>query len=166
MLKKKVDTIPILSNAIKQTLDTLILKRSLPASLKQRVQIALLSSQGCTNQVISEKVGLHYNNVAVWRNRFLETIPILNEIEVVSPEKLIDIIQELFTDKHRSGCHSKFTQEQIIKIIDLACKSPSEFDYEVSQWSLTLLVREIKKQGIAEQISVGTVHRFLKMGQI
>lgn len=163
MLKKKVDTIPILSDTIKQILNTLILKRSLPASLKQRAQIVLLSSQGCTNQVIAKKVGLHYNNVAVWRNRFLETLPILNEIEVVSPEKLIDKIQELFTDKHRSGCRSIYTQEQIMKIIDLACKSPSEFGYEVSQWSLNLLVAEIKKQGIAEQISVGSVHRFLKI---
>ncbi|NDO27392.1 helix-turn-helix domain-containing protein, partial [[Clostridium] clostridioforme] len=33
----------------------------------------------------------------------------------------------------------------------------------VSQWSLPLLVAEIKKQGIAEQISEKSVSRFLKM---
>lgn len=49
-----------------------------------------------------------------------------------------------------------------MKIIDLACKSPSDFGYEVSQWSLNLLVAEIKKQGIADQISEKSVSRFLK----
>lgn len=49
-----------------------------------------------------------------------------------------------------------------MKIIDLACKAPADFGYEVSQWSLNLLVTEIKKQGIAEQISAKSVSRFLK----
>ena len=43
------------------------------------------------------------------------------------------------------------------------CSNPNDFGYEVSQWSLPLLVAEIKKQGIAEQISEKSVSRFLKM---
>ena len=50
-----------------------------------------------------------------------------------------------------------------MRIIDLACSNPNNFGYEVSQWSLPLLVAEIKKQGIAEQISEKSVSRFLKM---
>ena len=50
-----------------------------------------------------------------------------------------------------------------MRIIDLACGNPNDFGYEVSQWSLPLLVAEIKKQGIAAQISEKSVSRFLKM---
>ena len=58
---------------------------------------------------------------------------------------------------------SVFPPDQIMRIIGLACSSPNDFGYEVSQWSLPLLVAEIKKQGIAEQISEKSVSRFLKM---
>ena len=50
-----------------------------------------------------------------------------------------------------------------MRIIDLACSNPNDFGYEVSQWSLPLLVAEIKMQGIAAQISEKSVSRFLKI---
>ena len=140
--------------------------RSLPESLVKRAKIILLASQGVSNQIISKKVGLHYNNVATWRNRFLQAIPFLMEIEASSPEKLEEEIRFLLSDKKRSGAPCVFTSEQILAIIDLACKSPSDFGYEVSQWSLPLLVTEIQKQKIADRISAKSVSRFLKMRQI
>ena len=90
----------------------------------------------------------------------------LMEIEASSPEKLEEEIRFLLSDKKRSGAPCVFTSEQILEIIDLACKSPSDFGYEVSQWSLPLLVTEIQKQKIADRISAKSVSRFLKMRQI
>lgn len=52
-----------------------------------------------------------------------------------------------------------------MKIIAPVCKAPSVFGYEVSQWSLNLLVKEIRRQGITENISAKSVSRFLR-GQI
>ncbi len=69
----------------------------------------------------------------------------------------------ILSDKKRPGAPSVFTPDQIMKIIDLACSNPGDFGYEVSQWSLPLLVTEIKKQGITERISEKSVSRFLKM---
>uniref|UniRef100_UPI004057AE90 helix-turn-helix domain-containing protein n=1 Tax=Agathobacter sp. TaxID=2021311 RepID=UPI004057AE90 len=77
MRKKTIDTIPILSNNIKMYLLSLSRSRSLPESLVKRAKIILLASQGISNQIISQKVGLHYNHVATWRNRFLQAIPFL-----------------------------------------------------------------------------------------
>ncbi|SQB10828.1 Uncharacterised protein [Enterocloster clostridioformis] len=79
------------------------------------------------------------------------------------PERLEDEIRAVLSDKKRPGAPSVFTPDQIMRIIGLACSSPNDFGYEVSQWSLPLLVAEIKKQGIAEQISEKSVSRFLKM---
>ncbi len=80
-----------------------------------------------------------------------------------APEKLGDEIRAVLSDKKRPGAPSVFTPDQIMRIIDLACSNPNDFGYEVSQWSLPRLVSEIKKQGIAEQISAKSVSRFLKM---
>lgn len=163
MRKKAIDLMPVLTEHIKAILTSFSNSRSLPASLKQRSTIVLLASQGVSDRNIAAKAGLHYNNVATWRKRFLDALPALKNMESVSPEKLSDEIQRLLSDQHRSGRTAVFTQEQILKIIDLACRRPSEFGYETSQWSLNLLVTEIKKQGIAEQISAKSVSRFLKM---
>jgi len=89
--------------------------------------------------------------------------PSLREIETSIPDKLEEEIRLILSDRKRSDTPSSFTQKQIMKIIDLACKNPCDFGYEVSQWSLHLLVMEIKKQGIADQISEKSVSRFLKI---
>lgn len=159
---KKKEAIPVLSDTLKTILTSLSRRRSLPASLIKRSTIILLASQGLSNQRIQEKVGLHYNRVATWRKRFLSELPLLRQVEEDSPEKLLDEVKRILSDKHRPGCPAVFTQDQIVKIIDLACKPPAEFGYEVSHWSLNLLVAEIKKQGIADQISAKSVSRFLK----
>lgn len=165
MRKKTIDTIPALTEEIKNTLISFSRSRILPASLINRVSIALLAGEGLTNQEISARLNMHYNSVGTWRSRFLDALPHLREIQESAPDKLSDEIRRVFSDKPRPGCPCVFTQEQIMKIIDLACKAPSDFGYEVSQWSLNLLVKEIRKQGIAEDISAKSVSRFLKGGQ-
>ncbi len=163
MRKKTIDTIPVLSVAMKKILSAFSKSRSLPSGLVKRASIILLAARGELNQNIAAQVGLHYNNVATWRNRFLAALPALREIETADPEKLEDEIRIVLSDRKRPGAPPVFTPDQIMKIIDLACSNPSGWGYEVSQWSLPLLVAEIKKQGIAEQISEKSVSRFLKM---
>ena len=165
MRKKTIDTIPALTEEIKNTLISFSRSRILPASLINRVSIALLAGEGLTNQEISARLNMHYNSVGTWRSRFLDALPHLRETQESAPDKLSDEIRKVFSDKPRPGCPCVFTQEQIMKIIDLACKAPSDFGYEVSQWSLNLLVKEIRKQGIAQDISAKSVSRFLKGGQ-
>lgn len=163
MRKKTIDTIPVLSESMKTILSSFSKSRSLPASLVKRSKIILLSSQGFSNQIVATKVGLHYNHVATWRNRFLQALPSLRDIGSGTPDKLEEEIRLLLSDRKRSGASPAFTPEQIIRIIDLACKNPCDFGYEASHWSLSLLVTEIKKQGIADRISEKSVSRFLKM---
>ena len=166
MRKKTIDTIPDLTEEIKCILISFSRSRTMPSSLTNRASIALMAGEGLTNQEISARLNMHYNSVGVWRSRFLEALPHLQEVQESTPDKLSDEIRKVFSDRPRPGCPCVFTQEQIMKIIDLACKAPSDFGYEVSQWSLNLLVKEIRRQGIAEDISAKSVSRFLKGGQI
>lgn len=157
MRKRTCDTIPALSAKMNKILTSFSRNRSLPSSLVKRSKLILLAVQGLTNQAISHQIGLHYNSVATWRNRFLQALPHLVEIESEKPEELVETIRMLLTNEQRPGAPTTFTPEQIVKIIDLACKNPNDFGYEVSHWSLPLLVIEIKKQGIADRISEKSV---------
>lgn len=172
MRYKTVDTIPNLSENMENILISISKSRSLPASLVQRSRVILLSAKGMKNQDIAGKVGLHYNNVAKWRTRFIKALPALYEVENAQHAaqqaggpvqlKLEDAIRNILSDAHRAGKKSRFTQEQVSKIINLACTNPIDYGYEVSQWSLPLLKKEIEKQKIVDFISVGAIYNFLK----
>ena len=106
------------------------------------------------------QIGLQYNNVATWRSRFFAALPALRKIETDAQEKLENKIRAVLSDKKRPGAPSVFTPDQIMRIIDLTCNNPNDYGYEASQWGLPLLVAEIKKQGIAAQISEKSVSCF------
>jgi transposase len=160
-ISKKAMT-PILSEKIKNILTQMTRSRTISASLNQRSSIVLLASLGKSNKEISQHLNIHHNCISKWRMRFMESLSILQAIEISEPEKLQDAIKYLLSDKPRPGTPATYTQEQIVKIIDLACKLPSDFGYEVSHWSLNILVKEIIKQGISETMSAKSVSRFLK----
>ena len=90
MRRKTIDTIPFLSDAMKNILSAFSKSRSLPSGLVKRASIVLPASQGELNQNIAPQAGLHYNNVATWRSRFLAALPALRKIEMDDPEKLED----------------------------------------------------------------------------
>nr|WP_303038543.1 hypothetical protein [Enterocloster clostridioformis] len=77
MRRKTIDTIPVLSDAMKNILSAFSKSRSLPSGLVKRASIVLPASQGELNQNIAPQDGLHYNNAAAWRSRFLAALPAL-----------------------------------------------------------------------------------------
>lgn len=114
MWRKTIDTIPVLSDAMKNILSVFSKSRSLPSGLVKRASIILLASQEELNQNIAPRVGLHDNNVATWRSRFLAALPALRKIEMDDPEKLKDEIRTGLSDKKRPGVPSVFTPNQIM----------------------------------------------------
>ena len=48
-------------------------------------------------------------------------------------QKLEEEIRRLLSDRKRSGVLATFTPEQIMAMINLACKNPCDFVYETSQ---------------------------------
>lgn len=103
MRRKTVDTILVLTDAIKNILLTFSKSRSLPSALVQRANIILLSSYGVLNRDIAVQVGLHYNHVATWRNRFLNALPSLRELKSADPDKLEKEIRLMLSDKKCPG---------------------------------------------------------------
>lgn len=139
--------------------------RTLPARRVQRAKIILLAADGHSNIQISKQVGLGQDSVSKWRTRFIKALPVLQEVAEKDRSRLEDMVAEFLDDKPRPGQPSHYTDEQIIKILEVACRNPEEFGYEASHWSQNLLVAAVVKEGIVESISAKTIGRFLKYGR-
>ncbi|MDE5825514.1 MAG: helix-turn-helix domain-containing protein, partial [Lachnospiraceae bacterium] len=74
-------------------------------------------------------------------------------------------ITVLLADRARLGQPPAYTDDQIIRILEIACRTPEEYGYEPSHWSLDQLVDVVIREGIAESISAKTISRFLKYGE-
>lgn len=134
--------------------------REVAYSLLQRVQIVLSAAEGNNNKTIAEKMGLCEETVGLWRKRWLEGSVELEGL-ANKPKKLRLLIEEMLSDRARSGTPGKFTPEQLCRVMGLACESPPE---HISHWSHADLAREVIKRNIVEKISSGSIGRFLKSG--
>ena len=138
--------------------------RTFPARQVQRAKIILLAADGLDNMQISNQVGLGQDSVSKWRSRFLKKLPLLQEVAEKDPSGLEKAVSAFLNDSPRPGQPMHYTDEQIIRILETACRNPEELGYEASHWSLNLLVDAVIKAGIADTISAKTVSRFLKYG--
>jgi len=70
------------------------------------------------------------------------------------------------SDLPRSGTPPKFTAEQLVQIMAVACEAPAESGRPVSHWTPPELADEVVKRQIVESISPSSVWRFLKSGRL
>ena len=155
----------LISDSVYHILSKFSKSRTLPARQVERAKIFILCADGLNNLQISEKVSIGQDSVSKWRTRFLKSLPLLREIEEKNPTELEDKITSLLSDYARTGQPPTYTDEQIIRILEIACRTPEEYGYEASHWSLNQLVDVVIKEGIAESISAKTISRFLKYGE-
>ena len=147
---------PFVAATVKMPEDiSLILSRvarskTLPARQVQRARIILLATDGFDNMYISKQVALGQDSVSKWRSRFIKKLPLLQEISEKDPAKLAEAVSSFLNDCPRPGQPPHYTDEQIIKILEIACRNPEELGYEVSHWSLNLLVDAVIKEGIVD----------------
>ncbi|HSH82596.1 MAG TPA: helix-turn-helix domain-containing protein, partial [Herpetosiphonaceae bacterium] len=88
-----------------------------------------------------------------WRARWLALQPVaLHDLPVL----------DRLTDVPRPGTPVCITDEQVAKIIALACELPSTAQRPISQWTGREIADEIKKCGIVDQISARHAARLLK----
>lgn len=139
--------------------------RTFSARQVQRAKIILLAADGLDNMQISKQVGLGQDSVSKWRSRFIKSLPLLQKVAEKDPSGLEEAVSSFLDDCPRPGQPSHYTDEQIIKILEVACRPPEELGYEASHWSLNLLVDAVIKEGIVDSISAKTVSRFLKYGR-
>ena len=70
----------------------------------------------------------------------------------------------MLSDEQRPGGPAKFSLEQIVQIVAVACEQPQSSIRPINHWTPRELAQEVVKRGIVQEISPHSVRRFLKRG--
>jgi putative transposase len=137
-----------------------------PQAVAQRARMILLAFDGLSNQDIAEQVGCERHAVGPWRHRWADAFARLIVVECCEkPSALPRAIEDLLSDRPRSGSPGRFTPEQITQILAVACEDPDKCGRPVTHWTPRELADEAVQRGIVESISPRQVGRFLKIGR-
>lgn len=158
--------IPILSERVQDILTVYSKSRTEAVFLVQRSKIVLMASQGMASKDISEKVGKHYNTVALWRKRFIEAGSVLAFVEAELPEQLEELVIAILSDEHRSGAPKTYGDDIRCRIKLIACQKPEDYGFTISHWNFPCLRLALIETGIVEDISVGALYDILKTAEI
>jgi putative transposase len=131
-----------------------------------RVQIIVRALEGDTNSGIVAELKLDRGAVRLWRERWQAATKRREvlEAEKVSDQELEAAIIDSLRDAYRCGTPPKFSAEQVVQIVAIACEDPQASGYPVSHWTPREVAVEAVKRGIVESISERQVGRFLKRG--
>jgi transposase len=151
-----------LTETMYETLQRLATSRMIARSISIRIWIVLLALKKYNNTKISEIVGLGRQPVGLWRRRWQQSYEALLAIELNETTAEFErSLISVFSDAPRCGSPGKFTPEQIIGIISIACEPPSHSGRPVTTWTGRELADEAIIRGLVVSISASQVNRFL-----
>jgi putative transposase len=153
-----------LSKPQQNILAQIVRRTTHPYRLVRRARLILLAAQGVSNTAMSQQLDLHRAQVRLWRDRWYSAAESLRLAEQSSESALTQKIMDILNDDERPGTHSKFSVEQIVQIVAVACEPPEKSHRPVTHWTPTELAAEVIKRGIVTTISPRSVGRFLKRG--
>ena len=130
------------------------------------MQIIVRAVESHSNTAIAQELGVDRGAVRLWRDRWQAASERRTalEAEMVSDHELETAIIDSLRDAYRSGTPAKFSAEQVVQIVAIACEDPQASGYPVSHWTPQEVAAEAVKRGIVESISERQVGRFLKRG--
>jgi transposase len=113
--------------------------RTIDHRYAQRARIVLAAADGESNRAIGETVGMHYNQVAVWRSRFDE----------YGIDGLFDI--------ERPGRPPVYTHDDVIRLVSLITEAPPD---GATRWTMEELAGRMHDHGCG--ISASQVWRICR----
>ena len=144
-------------------LETICNAPTASSQLRQRATIVLSAFRKRSNEEIATEVGLSRRQVSIWRRRWADAWDRLIRIECTqSQAALRRAVEQVLRDEPRAGSPGKFTPEQIVEILAVACEPPKESGRPITHWTAHELADEVVKRGIVPSISVTQVGRYLR----
>jgi putative transposase len=142
-----------LTDAERQALDELIRRHRTPQQMALRARIILAAAEGQNNAQIARRLGVSLDMVRLWRERWL----------ILRPASLEDLpVADRLSDAPRPGAPRRITDEQMCRIVELACEAPQQSGRPISQWTGREIAEEIQRRGIVDQISGRHAGRLVK----
>ncbi len=131
--------------------------------IAERAQIILRALDRMLNQDIAAEIGLHPDQVGVWRRRWQQSYDALIAIECrESTATLTRSIEQVLSDAPRSGSPGTFTAEEVTQILATACEPPENSGRPIDNWTRRELTDEVIQRRIVASISVRQVGRYLE----
>lgn len=144
-------------------LQTMVRSSTCPQAVAQRARMILLAFEGLSNEDSAGQLGCERHAVGPWRHRWADAFQRLVLVECCEkPSARPHAIEELLSDRPRSGSPGKFTAEQITQILAVACEEPEASDRPVTHGTPRELADEVVKRGIVASISARQVGRSFK----
>ena len=149
-------------------LEGLVRRARAAQRLVRRASIILGLAAGQSAREVAKHLGMAPQTVYKWWNRWYTQADRLLEAETQEPndKRLGALLEQVLLDRYRGGKPGRFTPEQIVKIVALACEHPKASGRPISQWSSKELAAETLKRGIVKRISRATVSRLLRQARI
>ncbi len=145
-----------LSEAQRLALDALVRRHTTPQQIAVRARIVLAAAQGQNNGQIARQLGISVDSARLWRQRWLALQPV--------GEDDLPLVDRL-ADAPRPGKPVRISDEQVCRILALACEAPALSERPISQWTGREIADEVKRRGIVEAISGRHAARLLKRGR-
>lgn len=126
----------VLRDEDRDVLEQRVRARVIDARDQQRARLVLLAAEGRSNRAIGELIGMHYNQVAVWRNRYAE-------FGLVGLE-----------DEPRPGRPVVYDHDDVLKMVHLVTTGPPE---GYARWTCEQVALRMHDEGVS--ISASQVWR-------
>jgi putative transposase len=147
-------------------------KRTTLRQYSERIPILLRGSEGQSNGQVARDLSISLNTVKSWRRRWESDYASLCEFEKgldgkpVCDHKLLQEMLERLKDLPRSGTPKRISLAQEQQIVALACRKPTDYGVEMTNWTLAMLAKVAIAQGILDSISPRYVAEILKKVQV
>jgi transposase len=130
--------------------------------LSQRAALILHAFDGRRNEDIAPLVDLERHPIGLWRRRWADAFDRLVLIECTQTQAALRrAIADVLADAPRPGSPGKFTPEQLVHIVAVACESPEGCGRPIGHWTARELADEVVQRGIVPSISPSQVQRLL-----
>jgi putative transposase len=142
-----------LSTREREDLERLIRRHTTSQQIALRGCMILAAAEGANNSQVARQLGVDYETVSRWRQRWIG-------LQAAALEDLP--VEDRLTDAPRPGRPAQITAEQTCQIVAFACEQPT--DRPISQWTGRELAEAVVQRGIVAQISGRHAKRLLKRG--
>jgi putative transposase len=141
-------------------------KSRMPYRVVERCSIVLMSAEGLPNEAQARQLQVNRQRIRRWRDRWAANQDRLlaAEKEAVEEKDLAKLIAGVLEDEPRSGAPPRFTPEELVQIIAVACEPPADSNRPVTHWTPSELASEVIKRKIVDSISPRHIDRVLKGG--
>ena len=152
-----------LTTRMSEMLHQISSSRSIGNAVVTRARIILMAFEKADNQTIARRLGVCAKMVGLWRRRWRDSFAALLQMQFAESDAAFQrAIIECLSDAPRCGSPGKFTPEQIVGLIGIACEPPEKSGRPVTSWTGNELADESQTRGLVDSISASHVNRILR----